>query len=91
MFRLRYHIIVINSTYARTRPLHHRFNSYLGRLSPGVKHGIHPRDVLHNVIDQCCRLTFQFLNPSFGHFRAAQVVELVRVANAFVGELYMDF
>jgi hypothetical protein len=69
----------------------HWFKSYLGWRLLGVKHGIHSRDMLHNVVEQCCRLTSQFLTQSLGRFWVALKLELVLVAKAFVAEWSMGF
>jgi hypothetical protein len=83
--------VVASSAAAFSLFAFHWFKSYLRRWLLGVKHGIHSRDVLHNVVERCYRLTSQFLNQRLGSFWVALKFELVLVAKTFVAEWSMGF
>jgi hypothetical protein len=56
-----------------------------------VKHGIHLKDVLQHVMEQCCVLSLQHPYSNFGQFRVAQMFELWEVTNVFNREWYIEF
>jgi len=69
----------------------HWFNRHLCRLLLEVMHGIHLRDLLHNIVERRCMLTFQYRIRSLGCFCVADDFELLIVVKALIGEWRVGF